>query len=238
MGKFSTAVIGTCLALGTFSIQATLLGVPEAKAAKHGVNAIHQSKSFDGFRAARSGDGRRAHSILTLPGNPRAAATNRISRHLKTNAGGKVAGQIGWFINDARGAYRKALAEGKPLVLVFATPDCGFCQKLLTEVLPCNSVNRLAGRAVFAYSEPMSDKIAGQIAAELHVTQAPTISVIDPKTRSFEERARITGYFSATQVSGDLEKFLSVETSHNGSVMTLVPASADAVGFEPNSCAR
>lgn len=238
MSKLNIAVVGTCFAIGAFAVAAGPVGTLDAMAATHGADAVETAKPFDGFKVSRSKNGQPAHSILTLPGNPKAAATNRISRYLNTNSGAATAGRIGWHINDARSAYRQAVTQGKPLVLIFGTSGCGFCQKLLTEVLPCDSVNRLAGRAVFAYSEPASDKSAGYIATELQIKQAPTITVIEPAKGKFEERARITGYFSATQVSADLEKFLSVETSWNGSELPVVPASARTGQPEAAACAR
>ena len=238
MGTFNFATAGACLIAGAALITTSQLTTASVQAATHGPDTVQSQSLFDGFRMSQATARKYGRSILTLPGNPREAATNRISRHLNAGDGKTEQGRIGWFVNDARGAYRQAVKQGKPLVLVFGTSECGFCQKLLTEVLPCDSVNRLAGRAVFAYSEPVSDKAAGQIAAKLQVSQAPTISVIEPARGSFEERARITGYFSATQVSGDLEKFLSSHTSQNTPAFTVVPASADTGGFEPHSCSR
>ena len=238
MGTFNFATVGACLVLGAAVITTNQITTSPVQAATHGPDTVKSLSLFDGFLMSQATARKHGRSILTLPGNPREAATSRISRHLNTDDGKTEQGRIDWFVNDARGAYKQAVAQGKPLVLVFGTSGCGFCQKLLTEVLPCNSVNRLAARAVFAYSEPVSDRAAGHIAAKLQVTQAPTISVIEPAKGTFEERARITGYFSATQVSGDLEKFLSARTSQKGSTFTIVPASSETAGFEPNTCAR
>ena len=238
MGTFNFATVGACLIAGAALITTTQIATLPVQAATHRPDAVTSHSLFDGLRMSHATARKHGRSVLTLPGNPREAATNRIARHLNADHGKADQGRIDWFVNDARGAYKRAVKQGKPLVLVFGTSECGFCQKLLIEVLPCNSVNRLAGRAVFAYSEPVSDRAAGQIAAKLQVTQAPTITVIDPAKGSFEERARITGYFSAAQVSGDLEKFLSPKTSRNGSAFSVVPVSVNTGAFEPNSCAR
>jgi len=238
MGTFNFATVGACLVAGAALITTSQLSTLPVQAATHGPDTVQAQSLFDGFRMSHAATRQSGRSVLTLAGNPREAATNRIARHLNADDGKAEEGRIDWFVNDARGAYRRAVKQGKPLVLVFGTAECGFCQKLLTEVLPCNSINRLAARAVFAYSEPVSDRAAGQIAAKLQVTQAPTISVIEPARGSFEERARITGYFSATQVSGDLEKFLASHTSQHGPAFTVIPASAGTGDSEPNSCAR
>ncbi|MGI9415535.1 MAG: thioredoxin fold domain-containing protein [Hyphomicrobiales bacterium] len=226
MHKLNIAVVGTCLTIGAFTLSAG----PEATtldviAAPHGAVAVQTGKLYDAIQISSARTERPVRSTLTLPSDPKTVATARLNRYLTSNAQETGPGRIGWHINDALAAYKRAVAENKPLVLIFGKSDCGACKKMLADVLPCTGVNRFAGRAVFAYSEPATDSAARYIGAKLLVNRAPTITIIEPRGDKIEERARITGYFSAAIVSADLEKFLSTETSWNGSALPFVPVS-------------
>jgi len=234
MHKLNIAVVGTCLTVGAFAMNAAPSATLDAFAMPHGTVAVQTARLTDGLQMSSE---RPKRSTLTLPSDPKAMATARLSRYLTPKAQAAGTGRIAWHINDAFAAYKEAVALNKPLVLVFGISDCGFCKKMLTEVLPCNGVERFAGRAVFAYSELGADKAARHIGAKLMVTQAPTITVIEPHGGRIAERARISGYFSARQVSADLERFLPAETSSNGTGLPVVKASATAAN-QPAACSR
>ncbi len=115
---------------------------------------------------------------------------------------------IGWYVNRSIDAFRKAIDENKPLVLVVAEGWCKYCVNLAYDSLRCAAVDRFAGDAVFAYSFPTTDNGARSIAGSLKVDAYPTIVVLEPESRLLLERGRINGYFDANRIGGYLDTLL------------------------------
>ena len=91
-------------------------------------------------------------------------------------------------------AYRRAAAEGKPMVLVFGSEWCGACQKLKETVLASKEFNDFQDKGVFVFADPDKDDRFGNIKqkmSELGIDSFPTMVIID--VPSMEERARVTG---------------------------------------------
>jgi hypothetical protein len=116
--------------------------------------------------------------------------------------------RIGWYFNRAIDAFREAIDENKPLVLIVGEQWCDYCLNLARDALRCAAIDRFAGDAAFAYSFVSSDRGAESLADSLRITAYPTITVLEPETRMLLERRRITGYFDATLLGGHLETIL------------------------------
>jgi len=115
---------------------------------------------------------------------------------------------IGWYVNRSIDAFRQAIDENKPLVLVVAEDWCKYCVNLANDALRCSAVDRFAGDAVFAYSFPSSDRGAKAIATSLKIDGYPTITVLEPESRILLERGRINGYFESQVLGRHLETIL------------------------------
>ena len=115
---------------------------------------------------------------------------------------------IGWHINRSVDAFRQAIDENKPLVLVLAGDWCEHCVSLATDSLRCAAVDRYAGDAVFAYSFPENDTVARTIGSNLNITAVPTITVLEPESRMLIERGRINGLFEASVLGEHLDTIL------------------------------
>ena len=88
--------------------------------------------------------------------------------------------RIGWHFNDLLGAYKQAIKENKPLVVVYGEDWCKYCGDMIAEALTCPNVNTLAGSAIFGYSAPSHDPGAKVAAKSLDVHSYPSVSVLEP----------------------------------------------------------
>jgi hypothetical protein len=117
--------------------------------------------------------------------------------------------RIGWYINASIDAFRRAIEQNKPLVLVLGDSYCSrYCLQLIQQALRCPAVNRFAGSAVFAYSMPSRDKGAVAIEGSLGIEAVPTLTVLEPEARMLLERGRVNGFFGATKLGEHLETIL------------------------------
>ena len=117
------------------------------------------------------------------------------------------AGRIGWHVNDSATAFKHGLAKDKLTVLVLGKPGCRWCTWLVREVLPCAAIDRFAGRAVFAYSEPSDDAAARAIAQAMNIRRYPVTVFIEPDARRLTVPAHIGGFFSGHRFSKIMEKY-------------------------------
>jgi hypothetical protein len=112
--------------------------------------------------------------------------------------------QIGWAKGGTLEAFKKAVENVKPMVVVFGSRESGYSQTLAQKVLPCPHLNQLAGTAVFVYGPPQEDEFARRMALHLKLTDFPTISVIAPRTDVLTEIFRMEGFFDAETIARDL----------------------------------
>ncbi|WP_374571184.1 thioredoxin fold domain-containing protein [Phenylobacterium sp.] len=117
--------------------------------------------------------------------------------------------RIGWYVDDALLAYKRALDEHKPMVLVFGERWCGYCGDMIAQALTCPNVNALSGQAVFAYSEASVDKGAATIANSLGIKKYPTVAILEPDPNMLRERGRMEGLYGDTEMAKLLRRLLS-----------------------------
>lgn len=116
--------------------------------------------------------------------------------------------QIGWGKAGTLEAFKKAVGDVKPMVVVFGSQESSYSQMLAQKVLPCPHLNQLAGIAVFVYGAPQEDEFARRMARHLKLTDFPTISVIAPRTDVLTEIYRMEGFFEAEAIARDLRMAL------------------------------
>src|SRR5207245_2446423 len=58
--------------------------------------------------------------------------------------------RVGWSADDVGSAIKRAQVDGKPIVMLVITANCGYCRALLSNALRCPTFNTLAGQAHFA----------------------------------------------------------------------------------------
>ncbi len=131
------------------------------------------------------------------------------SRMEATNRPAEVEKKVEWADNLSDG-FRRAMAENKPLVLVFGADWCDKCVTLKREVLgmkkdpgnPNSSDvpgsqefnNGFADRAIFVFANPDKDDRFGNVKqkmTELGIDSFPTMVILE--VPSMQERARVTG---------------------------------------------
>lgn len=112
--------------------------------------------------------------------------------------------QIGWGKAGTLEAFKKAVGDVKPMVVVFGSQASSYSQMLAQKVLPCPHLNQLAGIAVFVYGAPQEDEFARRMALHLKLTEFPTISVMAPRTDVLTEIYRMEGFFDAEAIARDL----------------------------------
>lgn len=116
------------------------------------------------------------------------------------------------YKNNALEGYKKALEEGKPLVLVMGNPYCGFCKALKAE-MEKPEMAEFANKAVFVYTNPGDEEgydVSGKVFADaLGVRGYPTISIIEPNASKIIERARIEGFFPGSMLKANFSENLN-----------------------------
>ncbi|MEQ8789153.1 MAG: hypothetical protein RIC55_22765 [Pirellulaceae bacterium] len=117
---------------------------------------------------------------------------------------------------DLLTAYQEAVAENKPLAIVFLCPlerdECIHCKRMRGSIFH-ESTQEFADDAVFVVAlirgdGASDDEAAATLYSRLQVKATPAISIIEPKTTVIEERARIAGYFPAHKLYTHLHRFL------------------------------
>lgn len=118
--------------------------------------------------------------------------------------------RIGWHFDDLLGAYKQAIRENKPLVIVYGEDWCKYCGDMIVEALTCPKVNALAGSAIFGYSAPSRDPGAKVAAKSLGIHSYPSVSVLEPDPKMLREDGRIVGFYRdnglASTLAGILRK--------------------------------
>lgn len=116
--------------------------------------------------------------------------------------------KVEWAANLSDG-FRRAMSEGKPLVMVFGADWCDKCTILKREVIgqpkdpnvpgseeipASREFNNFSDRAIFVYANPEKDDRFGNVKQkiqELGIESIPTMVILE--VPSMQERARITG---------------------------------------------
>ena len=163
-------------------------------------NNFHSRRTTGG--AARNGA---KAAPMPPPPQPSPAPT---PRQVLAPADAEVfAGRIGWHVNDSTAAFNRGLAKDKLTVLVLGESNCRWCTWLVREVLTCAAIDRFAGRAVFAYSEPSNDDAARAIAQAMNIRRYPVTVFIEPDARRLTVPAHLGGFFSGHRFSKIMEKY-------------------------------
>ena len=163
-----------------------------------------------------------------------ASAASASTRALAPGVSMEIAGaRIGWRIDDLPAAFREAVEDGRPIVIVAEGNHGG----LLADVLRCPTFNTLAGQAHFALIPlPVLDEAsdAGRLLGALHMDPqfTSTIVVLDTRAGPMHETLRVTGYLD--------EASLVARLAEAGLVANRNPLALDKValgGYPPRNCA-
>jgi len=89
------------------------------------------------------------------------------------------------WMDDILSAYKRALAESKPLVLVFVHRNSSGSVRFEREVMPSPELAALAGRAIFVRAAYETDDAAKALLEALEIKEIPTSPCLSPtRTRS------------------------------------------------------
>ena len=113
-------------------------------------------------------------------------------------------GHVEWAAN-IKDAVERAQTSGKPVIMVFEEPNCGWCQQYEKE-LAKPEVASLNNDAIFVRANPSLDPDARALANSLNVTSYPTTSILDITGTHVSERSRTIGYMSSTDLVRQFEQ--------------------------------
>lgn len=113
---------------------------------------------------------------------------------------------------DYSEARRIAVAEDKPLLLYFGSPNCHWCQKFHEEILTDRGVREAMDSYV-----PVAVKMEGgsPLIERYAVTGTPTVVLVEPQ--SGKPLGRLTGYPNAEDPAGYFANWLNSSLERNGS---------------------
>ena len=111
---------------------------------------------------------------------------------------------IRWYVNDFVGAYKRGLAENKPVIFVSGNTSSAEFTRLRHETLESAALSKLAPYAVFAYSDPSRDQVARTVGLSLIFKHSQIISLLAPNPGLLDEEARIFESFDAESVMKEL----------------------------------
>jgi len=123
---------------------------------------------------------------------------------------------IKWH-NDLKVAHKQAVAEGKPILVVFGAEWCGYCKKLESQTLNTPEMSRyISENFVPVHLDLDKEKKIGSI---LEVNSLPCTVVLSPDA---DLLGRINGY----QTPGPYQKNLATARQLYRPAQTIVPAEA------------
>ena len=142
--------------------------------------------------------------------------------------------RVGWSADDVGSAIKRAQVDGKPMVMLVITANCGYCRALLSNALRCPTFNTLAGQAHFVLvsdtEPPGSD--ARKLVDALRIVSFPATSIIRAKGNDIDEASRVTGYLDERELLVHLAKAGLKPAGANPQ-----PLSTVALGtFVPHGC--
>ena len=113
-------------------------------------------------------------------------------------------------------AYHRALAAGKPMVVLFSVPWCEHCRDLDAHVLTTSAMQPFAAQAIFVRVNPEKDKNAENLANSLKITGYPTVAVLQASRASIDEKARVVGAMDAGEFTSQLRNALAAPAAGLG----------------------
>ncbi len=104
--------------------------------------------------------------------------------------------------------YQRALEENKPLILLFATSSCHWCNKMYYEPANVRTIENFSNCAVFVRVDPENDAGALAVKNGLEIRAYPSISVLAPNPDVVEESGRLIGYMQQKTFEQSIGKLL------------------------------
>ena len=143
----------------------------------------------------------------------------------------KSAWPQGTFVNDVYGAYTKAYADNRPLLIFFAAEWCSYCATMKREVLGTPEFAAIQGRGVLLILDVAKDDELGnvkQLMTRLGITEFPAFAVMDVSTQQVNVLGRIVGYHNPPQFLNVLSQILPTSTHPDVSDPPTQPGPFDA----------
>lgn len=136
---------------------------------------------------------------------------------------------ISWS-TDMAASYRKALAENKPMVVLFTRADGENCRRLEAGPLVSTEINSLAGQAIWVRANSAApDAHAQKMMNELKLQRVPYLTVLDVGTAQINERGAVEGYFDTPRYYFLLSQILLKPSTRVSSRDLTIPANLPAV---------
>jgi len=111
--------------------------------------------------------------------------------------------RIGWHF-DTIEAYEASVDKSLPLFLVLHNSLCKWCWEMVDKSLTCPSLNRFAGRAVFAIADTAADAAADSVADSLGITRVPAVTLLASQADGLQELGRFHGFMTGDELVGYL----------------------------------
>jgi thioredoxin-related protein len=126
------------------------------------------------------------------------------------------------FSNKIFDGFKRALAEGKPLVVEFSQEKCHWCNKLDNETFKSDEMRELRDKAIWIRVDPDKDEDdkgnVNQLAKDLGIDRYPTTVVLDVKENSLAELGRVVGYFDGKKMAENMKQILP-QSQNSGEVI-------------------
>jgi len=90
--------------------------------------------------------------------------------------------------------YQRALQENKPVVVLYASSGCTWCNKLERDLVASREMEKYLPCAIFVKADVDKDIAAKTLLNGLEIKNYPTLSILMPNPEVVEESGRIVGY--------------------------------------------
>ncbi len=112
---------------------------------------------------------------------------------------------------DVGPAYQEALKKSQPLVILFTSANCHYCQELKRNVIDAGTLKPLAGQAIFVLADTQRDDKFRNVAtmqSSLRIARFPTLVVLMPANKKLEDKGHMEGYDSPANYLSRLKALL------------------------------
>ena len=124
--------------------------------------------------------------------------------------------------------YQRALQENKPIVVLYASNGCTWCNRLEQDFAGTREMEKYLPCAIFIKADADKDLAAKAILNGLEIKNYPTLSVLLPNPNMVEESGRIVGYMDQKSLQPKFQEMLQRTIQSQGDGAPECPVFATA----------